>query len=303
MLLNEDVGGVYAIAATPFDENGNIDLESIDRSVEFYLDAGVHGLTILGMMGEAHKLSSEESTAVMGRFLDRVAGRVPIVVGVSAAGNKSVLDLSKAAMDRGAAGVMIAPIPSLKTEQQIYRYFATIFDHLDAPTVFQDFPQATSVHVSTDTLLKLIQDFPQIKMLKHEDWPGLAKISALRADKGRQLSILVGNSGLFLPEELNRGANGAMTGFAYPEMLVQVCELHQSGNKERANDVFDMYLPMLRYEAQPGIGIALRKETLRRRGAIASAHVRAPGPKLSKEDLDDLTLLADRLDRVLEKNS
>jgi 4-hydroxy-tetrahydrodipicolinate synthase len=141
-------------------------------------------------------------------------------------------------------------------------------------------------------------------MLKHEDWPGLTKLSRLREDSTkrgvRRVSILVGNGGLFLPQELKRGADGAMTGFAYPEMLVQVCEHFERGDEQGAEDIFDCYLPIIRHETQPGIGLAVRKEILCRRGALASAHVRAPGPKLDRNDQNELTGLISRLDRRLK---
>jgi len=130
-------------------------------------------------------------------------------------------------------------------------------------------------------ILRIVADCPTCVMLKHEDCPGLAKISALRAasDKGaRRISILTGNGGQFLPEEMNRGADGAMTGFAYPEMMAQVIGLWTSGEQTRARDIFDAYLPLVRYESQPGIGLAIRKYTLARRGAIAHPTLRKPGP-------------------------
>src|SRR6202008_1966184 len=127
-------------------------------------------------------------------------------------------------------------------------------------------------------------------MLKHEDCPGLAKLSAIRAasDKGdiERVSILTGNGGgLFLPEELTRGADGAMTGFAWPEMMVDVVAAHARGDVERAHDLFDAYLPLARYEQQAGGRPAVRKHLLQRRGAIASAFVRKPGPALLAKDV------------------
>src|SRR5262249_9439833 len=97
------------------------------------------------------------------------------------------------------------------------------------------------------------------------------------------------------PQELHRGADGAMTGFAYPEMLVQLCETFFAGRAEEAEDIFDNYLPLVRHEQQIGIGLAIRKEILRRRGAIASAAVRAPGPRLDRDDSEELDRLMHRL--------
>ena len=298
--LDETASGVYVIAVTPFTDAGAIDEASIDRVVEFYLEKGVTGITILGMMGESHKLSAEESRTVMGRYMRRIDSRIPVIVGVSNPGTDLLVSFAAESMQSGAAGVMVAPVNTLKSDEQVLGYFSNVLDRLsDTPVVLQDYPLTTGVNISVETLSRLFDRFDGIKMLKHEDWPGHSKLSRLRASAGRQVSILVGNGGLYLPQELARGANGAMTGFAYPEMLVEVCAQFAKGNAEHAEDIFDMYLPLLRHEAQPGIGLALRKETLRRRGAIATAHVRHPGPRLTAEDHRELDRLLERQQRRL----
>jgi len=140
-------------------------------------------------------------------------------------------------------------------------------------------------------------------MFKHEECPGLGKISAIRraSDEGlRRVSILCGNGGLYLPQELARGADGAMTGFAYPEMLVALVAMHQAGELDKAEDLFDAYLPLVRHEQQPGFGLALRKEVLHRRGVISSPKVRAPGPTLTDTDKQELARLISRVDRNVE---
>jgi 4-hydroxy-tetrahydrodipicolinate synthase len=298
--LDESAAGVYVIAVTPFTDTGAVDETSIDRVTEFYLEKGVSGITILGMMGESHKLNYEESQQVMTRYLNRVDGRVPVVVGVSNPGTDPLVQFANEAMDAGAAGLMLAPVNTVRTEEQIFGYYSSVLDRLkDAPVVLQDYPFTTGVNISVDTLLRIFERYPSVVMLKHVDWPGLAKLTRLRAAAGRQVSILVGNGGLYLPQELARGANGAMTGFAFPEMLVEVCDQFAKGNHDLGEDIYNAYLPLLRYEAQPVVGIAIRKETLRRRGAIASAHVRAPGPRLSAEDHRDLNRLIERQERRL----
>jgi 4-hydroxy-tetrahydrodipicolinate synthase len=300
--LNEQASGVYVIAATPFTDQGELDLASIDSLTDFYLEKGVTGLTILGMMGEAPKLTESETLTVVDRVLKRTDGRVPVVVGVSHASNQHVERLSKTAMDQGAAGVMLAPVANLKTDDQVYNYYATAAKQLggEVPIVLQDFPQSTGVHTSVAVILRLVKDYPQVVMLKHEDMPGMRKLTEVREQSAvgglRRISILVGNGGLFLPQEMLRGADGAMTGFAYPEMLVQVCRLFKEGRKDDAEDLFNVYLPLLRHEFQYGLGLALRKETLKRRGAIRSAYVRRPGPVLNGTDLEELARLIARLE-------
>ena len=304
--LDATAKGVYLITVTPFTDAGALDLPSTDRMVDFCLEAGVTGLTVLGIMGEATKLTAEESRTYVKQVLARVAGRVPVVVGASAAGFAPMKELTQSVMDLGASGVMIAPPPTVKTDDQIVSYFDMVSETLgsDVTWVLQDHPVSTGVQMSASVVLRIIKNSPTCVMLKHEDCPGLAKMSAYRAasDKGdaKRISILTGNGGgLFLPEELSRGADGAMTGFAYPEMMVDVVRAHAAGDVERAHDLFDAYLPLSRYEQQAGIGLAVRKHLLAQRGVIASAAIRKPGPKLSAADLADLDRLVKRQTRRL----
>ncbi|RVT86940.1 dihydrodipicolinate synthase family protein [Rhodobacteraceae bacterium CCMM004] len=301
--LTEAAQGVYVIAATPFLPDGALDLESCDRMTDFYLDAGATGLTVLGMMGEAPKLTVEESRTVVRRILARVDGRVPVVVGVSAPGFAQMQALSAMAMDDGAAGVMIAPPGSLKTDDQIVAYYTQAVEFIgDAPFVLQDFPLVTGVQIPVSVIARIVRDLPTCVCLKHEDWPGLAKISALRAEGtlDRRISILCGNGGLFLPEEVARGADGAMTGFCYPEMMVDVVREMRASNVDRARDLFDAYLPLARYEQQPGLGLACRKYVLARRGIIAHDTLRKPGAGLAAAARAEVDALIARQERRLE---
>ena len=264
--LNRSAKGVYLITVTPFTAAGGLDLDSTDRMVDFCLEKGVTGLTILGIMGEATKLTAEESRIFVQRVLARVAGKVPVVVGASAPGFAPMRELTESVMAMGAAGVMVAPPSTVRTDDQIVAYFDMVNETLGAnvPWVLQDHPVATGVQMSASVVLRILKNSPTCVMLKHEDCPGLAKLSAIRAacERGdvQRVSILTGNGGgLFLPEELSRGADGAMTGFAYPEMMVDVCRAHAAGDVERAHDLFDAYLPLARYEQQSGVGLAVRK--------------------------------------------
>jgi 4-hydroxy-tetrahydrodipicolinate synthase len=305
-LLDERARGVFIIAATPFADDGALDLTNLDRLIAFYLEAGVHGITILGMMGEAPKLTYEESCLVIARTLRHVAGAVPVVVGVSSPGLASVAQLTSVAMSAGAAGVMLAPPSGLATDEQIEGYLQQACAMLgdDVPVVLQDYPQATGVHLSVGVIDRLIEAMPQIKVLKHEDCPSLAKISRLRdsaeQDERRRISILIGNGALYYPLELARGADGAMTGFAFPEVLVTVYERFAAGRTEDAFDLFDAYLPLIRYEQQPGIGLAIRKQILHRRGVLASPKLRPPGARLDARDLAELEGLLTRVKRRVQ---
>lgn len=300
-MLDETAKGVFTIAATPFLPDGALDLHSLDRLVDAYVERGADGLTILGMMGEAGKLTAAESMAVVRRVIGRT--RVPVIVGVSAPGFAAMTELAGGAMEAGAAGVMVAPPPSLRTDAQILGYYHDAAHALgQTPFVLQDFPLVTGVQIATPVILKIVDDCPTCVMLKHEDWPGLDKISALRTafDAGRRrISILCGNGGLYLVEELLRGADGAMTGFGYPEMMARVVAAVRAGEIERARDIFDAYMPMIRYESQPNLGLAIRKYTLARQGLIAHPTLRRPGAALSAATMAEIDALALRQARRL----
>jgi len=303
-LINSSTKGVFVIAVTPFNEDGSLDHASVDRMVDFYYEKGADGLTILGMMGEAPKLTQAESIEVARQTISRSADR-PVVVGVSAPGLAAIGELTKAVMDLGAAGVMVAPPPSLKTDEQIIGYYRNVVETVgtDVPIVLQDFPLSTGVQISSKTLGVILEAHPSIVMVKHEDWPGLQKITDLReaeASGRRRTSILCGNAGVFLTEEMQRGADGAMTGFPYPEMMVGVCRLSHEGRFDDAQDLFDAYLPLMRYEQQPGLGLAVRKYILMKRGAIASAAQRRPGAALSKIATAEVEKLIERQTKKLE---
>jgi 4-hydroxy-tetrahydrodipicolinate synthase len=154
--------------------------------------------------------------------------------------------------------------------------------------------------MSPAVITRLVNEIPGIVALKHEDWPGLEKISALRASERagtmRPISILCGNGGLFLDFELERGADGAMTGYCYPELLVSLVNLSGRGAREEAHDVFDAHLPLLRYEQQPRLGLAVRKYVMRERGLIASDFQRTPAVPLSPAARAEVSFLRRRLE-------
>ena len=300
--LTAKAAGTFAIAPTPFHEDGRIDEKSIDKLTDFYASVGCEGVTVLGILGEAPKLDAAEAEQVAVRFVKR-AKNMQVIVGVSAPGFASMRSLAKASMDAGAAGVMIAPPPSLRTDDQITGYFKQAQEAIgdDIPWVLQDYPLTLSVVFTPAVIRKIIMDSPSCVMLKHEDWPGLEKISTLRGYQKdgslRELSILVGNGGLFLDFEMERGADGAMTGYAFPELLIDVVKLSKEGKRDAAHDLFDAHLPLIRYEQQLGIGLAVRKHVLKRRGVITSDAQRKPGLALSNTARAEVDYLLQRLGR------
>ncbi|NYI02310.1 dihydrodipicolinate synthase family protein [Cupriavidus plantarum] len=302
MLLTPDAKGVFPIAPTPFLDDGSIDTASIDRLTDFYLECGATGITVLGQLGEAPKLEHAESVDVAARMIQR-AGALPVVVGVSAPGFAAMRALTREVMDRGAAGVMIAPPNTLRTDDQIVGYYRQAVEAIgdDVPFVIQDYPLTFSVQMTPGVVRRIVTELPSCAMLKHEDWPGLEKISTLRGFEKdgsmRHISILCGNNGLFLDYEVERGADGANTGYCFPDMLCDVVRLNAAGEREAAHDLFDAHLPLLRYEQQPGAGLAVRKYVMMRRGLLTSAAQRKPAAAMSATARAEVDHLLRRLAR------
>jgi len=302
MKLTAEAQGVYVIAPTPFHPDGRIDEASTDRMTDFFLEVGSEGMTILGVLGEAPKLDQAEALEFSRRVVQR-AGRAPIIVGVTAPGFAAMRSLARGVMEAGAAGVMIAPPPALRTDDAVVAYYHQAVEAIgdDIPFVLQDYPQLFQVQMTPNVIRRIIQDLPSCVMLKHEDYPGLEKISALRRFEAegtlRRVSILCGNGGMFLDFEMERGADGAMTGYAFPDMLVELVKLAKAGERDRAHDLFDAHLPLLRYELQPGVGLAARKYVLMRRGVIASDAQRRPAGAMTATARAEVEYLLSRVAR------
>src|SRR5258705_3668254 len=201
--LTAQAAGNFAIAPTPFHDDGSIDEKSIDRLTDFYAEVGCDGVTVLGILGEAPKLDAAEAEQVAVRFVKR-AKSMQIIVGVSAPGFATMRSLAKASMDAGAAGVMIAPPPHLRTDDQISGYFKQAQEAIgdDIPWVLQDYPLTLNGIFTPVVIRKIVMDSPSCVMLRHEDSPGLDKISTLRNFQKdgslQQPSILLGNGGRVL---------------------------------------------------------------------------------------------------------
>ncbi|QLH72218.1 dihydrodipicolinate synthase family protein [Rhodopseudomonas palustris] len=303
MKLTPEAAGTFAIAPTPFYDDGKIDDVSIDRLTDFYAEVGCEGVTVLGILGEAPKLDAAEAEAVATRFIKR-AKSMQVIVGVSAPGFAAMRRLARLSMDAGAAGVMIAPPPSLRTDEQITTYFRQATEAIgdDVPWVLQDYPLTLSVVMTPKVIRQIVMDSASCVMLKHEDWPGLEKITTLRGFQKdgslRPLSILCGNGGLFLDFEMERGADGAMTGYCFPDMLVDVVKLSKAGQRDLAHNLFDAHLPLIRYEHQQGVGLSVRKYVLKKRGLLSSSAQRKPGASLTDTAREEVDYLLSRLARV-----
>ncbi len=283
--------GVYAIMPTPFHEDGSIEYAGIDRLVDFELGARVHGLTILGILGEAHKLTEEERGRVIDAHVKRANGRIPVVVGTSAPATDLAIRYGRQAKDLGATALMVAPPTNLRSLDAVREYYRRVHDATTLPIVVQDEPVFSGVIMPAAFLASITDALPRARTIKLEELPSPVKASQVLAAAKQPVGVYGGMGGVYFYEELLRGAVGTMTGFAFPEILVGIYAGFTAGDRAGARDLFYRYLPLIRYEGQPVIGLAIRKELLRRRGVIASTTIRHPGPVLdpgSRTELDEL---------------
>ena len=286
--------GVFSVLPTPFTESGEVDVESLHRVVELFLSAGVNGVTALGVTGEVARLNESERELVLNAVLAQVNGRVPVIAGASADGLRACIDFSRRARSAGASAVMVSPprMNKLNSEAVVAHYTA-LASSVEMDIVVQDYPPISGFAMEPPLLARIAREIPRARNIKLEDPPTPLKTARiLEQTKGIEVSILGGLGGGFLLEELLAGASGAMTGFAYPEMLLEVVNLFNSGDVDGSADAFYRYVPLMRFEFQEAIGMAIRKEVLKRRGALASAAIRPPGARL-----DASTRVA--LDRLL----
>jgi 4-hydroxy-tetrahydrodipicolinate synthase len=288
--------GVCTIALTPFTGEGDLDEESIDSLAGFYLNSGVHGVTILGIMGEAHKLSDAERQAVTERYVSAIGGRVPVVVGCSAVATRIVVERARAAEEAGAAAVMVAPPNNQRSLDLVFEHYRRVAEVVSVPVVVQDEPVNTGVVMPAPFIARLVDEIEGCRHVKLEEAPTTIKISALLNYAKTEVGVFGGLGGMYFYEELARGAAGIMTGFAYPHVLVETYRRFVEGEKREAQEYFFRYLPLIRFEAQLGVGgVGIRKEILKLRGVISSSHVRFPAPALDEETLRELEDLVEVL--------
>jgi 4-hydroxy-tetrahydrodipicolinate synthase len=293
--------GVYSVLPTAFTASGELDDASLRKVIDLFVGAGVNGVTALGVTGEVARLEDEERRRVLDVVTSHVDGRIGVVAGTTAEGTRTCINYSRHAKEAGATAVMVSPprMPKLNSEA-VLRHYHALADAVDIEIVVQDYPPISGYAMEPWLLARIAKEIPKARTIKLEDPPTpfktsriLAEVQKLAGSEPMEVRIFGGLGGVFLLEELLAGATGAMTGFAFPEVLVDIVKLYRAGRVDEAAEVFYRAVPLMRFEFQEGIGMAIRKEVLHRRGALASPATRAPGATL-----DQTTRAA--LDRVLD---
>ncbi len=283
--------GVFPILVTPFDDRGDLDLESFARTVRFMADIGVDGVTVIGVLGESNRMLDAERERLIGTAVSALDGSIPVIVGTSHSGTQATLELSRMAESMGAAGVMVTPMREpVPNEDRIFEFFSQVAEGISIPVVVQDHPASTQVHMSVSLIHRLIQEIPRVACIKEEATPTPPRITAILNGIGdRSVTVLTGLGALYAGFDLARGAHGFMTGFAFPEVLIAMVQAARNGDFDAVHDIYRGYLPLIVFEQQPGV--AIRKEIFRLRGLIDSSYVRHPGANIDPSTADQLNTL------------
>lgn len=290
------LAGIYPIVPTPFDDKGGICTRSIESLSAYMLSCRVSGLAVLGVMGEGHKLSEAERELVIRAFREALPRELGLVVGVREAGTDLAVRAARRAVELGADAILLGP-PPVQSDGAIFEYTKRVAQNAGAPIVLHDYPAATKISMSVELIEKIAREIEQVEYIKLEDPPTGLKMARLSASLGDRLGVFGALGGIYAFEELNRGAVGIMTGFAYPELLVELYDRHRAGDMDGAAALFYDILPLIRFEFQPGLGVSLRKNILARRGIIETTKQRHPGTDADPKTLEDLNRILAHLRR------
>lgn len=293
--------GIYNITPTPFKPDGSLDDASLRRLTNFMVDSGVDGMTILGVLGETGKVTDAERKRIITTVIEAADGRIPICVGTSHSGTDVCVAYSKQAEAMGAKAIMVAP-PKLSrsSDAALRRHYLTVAEAVSIPVVVQDHPTSTGVYMSVEFIAAIAEESAQCRFLKLEDPPTPRKTSQVLAANPKVV-IFGGLGGMMFLEELRHGAAGTMTGFAFPDILVEIYKKYRSGDVDGATEVFYRYCPLIRFENQPLINLPLRKHIYHIRGAIDSPRARSPFVPVDEGTLEDLQDIMTRLNLLTKE--
>ena len=287
--------GMHWMLATPFMENEQVDYESIPHIIRKAKETGCTGVVGLGVMGEVARLTDDERSLIAEKIISSSDG-VPVTLGTTANSTIAAIHYSKEAERLGASAVMVSAPTMAKTNlETLFSHYDRLAKEISIPIVMQDYPQTSGVEMPVDFITRVANEIPQVKYLKLEDPPTPTKISSIKSRIGDRLGIFGGLGGVFLLDELRRGSIGAMTGFAYPEVLVDICKHMKIGDISEAEELFYKHLPLIQFEQQEGIGLAIRKSGLHHRGLIKFPTVRAPAGQLAHETRSELEAVIKRV--------
>ncbi|MCH8294863.1 dihydrodipicolinate synthase family protein [Candidatus Poribacteria bacterium] len=292
MNQNESYRGIFTIPPTPFREDGEIDIPSFRRVIEFCIDCGAHGLVYPVNASEFTALSDAERFQLSEVLVEQNAGRLPAIIGVAGVTPEVAAKFAKHAHDIGANGVIAMP-PYLRrgnlSEEIIFDYYRKISDAAQLPVFIQNNMPPIGTNLSAEFMLNLCRDIEHIAYIKEETVPSTVKLSAvIRENTGPCKGVFGGAGGRYLIEEHKRGSAGQMPGCHVTDIVVALWDALEAGDKARAMYIYKEMAPLFFFEHQlPGC----YKEVLYRRGIIdcpLKRNGKMPLDEISSQYLDEI---------------
>jgi 2-keto-3-deoxy-L-arabinonate dehydratase len=285
----KDYEGIFPIALTTFDEHFEVDETSQLALVNHLIDCGVHGIAIFGNASEGYALGEAEKARLMKLIIGEVRRRVPVFVSTGHTGTHVAVELSRAAEEAGADGLMILPPYFLKpTAEDLFGYYKAISDAVSIPVMIQDAPLLTAVNIGAAQMARMAKECRNVRYTKVEAPPTALKVTEVKQAAGDSLVIFGGLNGHFLIEEFERGARGTMPGSDMAAMFVRVWDAYEAGRVKEARAEFNRHLPLVRFELQPGLGVSAMKHNLKAQGVIRNTAVRPPTRSLDPRGVEEL---------------
>ncbi|MBI1761272.1 MAG: dihydrodipicolinate synthase family protein [Acidobacteria bacterium] len=292
--MSEPYQGIFPIALTTFDAHYEVDEQSQLGLINYLIECGVHGIAIFGNASEGYALSEAEKGRLLPLIIKEVRRRVPVFVSTGHTGTHVAVQISKAAQDAGADGLMILPPYFLKpAADDLIGYYKAISAAVSIPIMIQDAPLLTGVNISAAQMARLARECANVRYTKVEAPPTALKVSEVKQVCGDVLTIFGGLNGQFFLEELQRGARGTMPGSDMLPMFVKVWDSFLAGKYKEARAAFNRHLPLIRFELQPGLGVSAMKHNLKAAGIIKHATVRPPTRTLDGTGVEELRQLTE----------
>ncbi len=289
-----ELKGIYPIVPTPFLDDGAVDYASIERLIDAMAAKKVHGLAIMGALGEGPKMTDAERTEIIKLYRKQMPSDMHLVVGTRAPATDPAKLQAEKARDLGADALLLGP-HGIQKDKPLLEYYQQVSDAAKIPCVIHDYPAVTGITMSVELITKMFATAEYVKYIKLEDPPTGMKMQALQKTVGEELKVFGALGGNYALEELQLGAVGIMTGFVYAELLVQLYNHSLAGEWDAAKQLFYDFLPLTRWEFQPGVGISLRKHLLKRMGIFSGTKVRHPGVEADTVTVDQMVQIVDFL--------
>ena len=263
----EPFRGVFTIPSTPFRQDGEIDIPSFRRLVDFCVACGAHGLVFPVNASEWSALSDDERIRLDQVLVEQNAGRLPVVIGVNASTEENAARFAAHSKAIGADAVIAMPPRGVESEEVILSFYRRISDAGRLPVFLQDHDPPVGTSMSVELMLRMCREIEHVKYIKEETAPSTLKTTAiLKRGGGVSKGVFGGAGGRYLIEEHRRGCAGQMPGCHVTDVVVALWNALEHGEPARAMHIYKEMAPLFFFETQLS---GCYKEVLHRRGVIA----------------------------------